>query len=449
MVSVLSIAIAVALIGLWIFGARRDLITWDWSAFVIFAFGWLYVAPTAAAKLTNSYVYTLSLTGEVEVASLGWATQLTRVADFTAIAIAAATIGIAITRRVVWSRVGIAFAAFIGVVTLNSVFQAQQLPSGSVLLLLALVVAAAVTPGRARSVASGAFLFASSFVALGGILTLIRPGAAVLACADKCTIFGEILSGAAPHANSLALISALTIPFGWLLFTGRARILYALTMLLMVSATGSRTALAAAAVIVIVLVVCSPKLEGEQVVGRAAWFMTPVTVVIIGIAAIVPFAFRAADFATGRGLLWQVAGKMIGENIWLGAGLDAWSGAYNGGGIADAAAYSTHNQWVEVALVGGAVGLLMFIVVLFISLAVGGKAVMFATAPILIGIFAIGALERPISISLVNSLTWVLLAWIMLAGSQQINRLPATTALSQSSKDRLPRGGATLPALRI
>jgi O-antigen ligase len=388
---------------------------------MVFILGWVYSLPSTASKITNSYVFGRSIDGTLEVIGYGWASSLELFANITAAFVAglAAVLIVRQKRRYGRSRVGLVLVALVAVGVIVTSLHDGAFPTGQPLLLIALLLAASALRTSAQAIAAGAAFFVLSFGVVSSGLALVNESAAVLPCTAKCTVFGSIFTGAASHENALALLVTVGIPFVWLAFKGRTKVWLMSYLLFIVVATGSRTSLASAVIVCIVILATNPTISAGKINGKNPHILGFATLAAISISLVLPFTDQQDTFATGRGYLWRLAIEGFLDNPLAGAGQGAWQKLYESGVIGAPSAYSTHNQWTEVLLISGISGFIILSLALIMALYFGGNQMFFATAPIIMTVFFLGILERPFSISLVNTLSWALVALVLLAGSQQ------------------------------
>lgn len=399
------------------FVIRRRSIEWDLASTFILLAGWAYQLPRMLGKLTGGIVYRRDLDGELVAMSGGWTDPLRTAADYAVLGLALFVIVRSIRRSqvITWSRPGL---ALIGIVLIGAAVQAvlgaSPPPLTRTVLIVSVLVATTVLRTSRAAVAAGAAMLAVTVCIAGGMTAAVAPAAVQSPCRDKCSPAGFLYSGVESHGNSLGLLLALSIPFIWTAF-GSARVRAWMTgyvgfnLLL----TGSRTALLAGVVALAVAIVVGMKVD----VGRVNWrggLAVAAAAITAGIALVFPFLEDDPSFATGRGRLWRLARSEISERPIFGSGLDRWSELFQFGQFGRAAAYSTHNQWLDILLISGWVGaaLLVFAVVTWLT---REPACRYAAAPVLAAVFVMGITERPIAVNYVNELTWALLALVILA----------------------------------
>lgn len=418
---VLLCAAAITLIVL-MRGRRSFAFKWDTGSTFLFVIGFAYMVPTAAAKLTSSFVYKDNGPfHEKTIAGLGWADRLVSLSDYAAITVAVIAFAIALLKpgRIPWTPLATPFIGIALLATSVTMAVTDQPPTGQPLMLIVALIAASVTRTSKQAIATGVTMLLMTELVLSTVVLLVHPNASIQPCSDKCTFVGEIFTGAASHGNGLALILTLGLPFVWLATRGKTRLWLVFYVLFVVGATGSRTSLTVAMIVTAVLALTRAGLKDNRGEGRFPAFAGLAAAAASAISLIMVLTPHDPLFVTGRGLLWNLAWQKFTESPLVGSGVKAWSDLYQGGYFGAAAAYSTHNQWMEVLLFSGVFGAVLL--AWFTTSALNwqsGRGHVLLVAPIVLAIFGLGIFERPISISLVDGNTWALLGLIMLSDSR-------------------------------
>lgn len=449
MLTIVLVSAAVVTLLVLIRGRRNIAYEWDMGSTFLYVIGLAYMVPTAAAKLTNSFVYQDNGPfQEKTISGLGWADRLISLSDYASIAMAVAAFAIAVIKpgHIPWTPLATPFIGMVAIGTAVTLAATGQAPTGQPLMLIMALVAAAVTRTSKRAIAMGITALMLTEIFVSTLVLVVNPTASLQACSDKCTFLGEIFTGASSHGNGLALMLTLGLAFVWLATKGRTRIWLVAYMLFVLATTGSRTALAVGAAVTAVLIVTRVGLTGNR--GEGRW------PALAGLAAASAASLSLAmvlvphdpAFVTGRGQLWTLAWAKFQESPVVGSGLTAWADLYERGWFGPAAAYSTHNQWMEALLFTGLVGaaMLLWFTVSALNWRTGRGHVLLV-APIILAIFGLGIFERPISISSVDSATWALLGLIMLSDSRAEKRAMQLERVG-TRKKHLPDWA---PALRL
>lgn len=429
---------------------RRGRLQWDIGSTFLYVIGLAYMIPTAAAKLTNSFVYQDNGPfQEKTLAGLGWADRLISLSDYAAIAVAVISFGVAVVKSgpIPWTPLATPIIGIVLLGTAVSIATTGTAPTGQPLMLIVALVAASVSRTSKRAIATGVTALILTQLFVSTLVLLVNPAGSIQACSDKCTFVGEIFTGAASHGNGLALMLTLGLAFVWLATQGKTRLWLVSYVLFVVGATGSRTSLIVAACVVVVLAVTRVRLTGNQGEGRFPAFAGLAAASASALSLIMLLVPHDAEFVTGRGFLWTLAWEKYTDSPLTGSGIKAWADLYARGWFGPAAAYSTHNQWMEVLLFTGMIGGAMLL--WFTASALNwraGRGHVLLVAPVVLAIFGLGIFERPIAISLVDSATWALLGLIMLSDSHGEKR--AIKLLQERPRKKSLPGWAGAPALR-
>ncbi|WP_230598361.1 O-antigen ligase family protein [Rhodococcoides fascians] len=282
-------------------------------------------------------------------------------------------------------------------------------------MLAAIVGACAACRSREGAIA-GAAVFALGLCVFSGFTAVVNPDSVLQSCTVKCSLSGFLYSGAASHGNSLGLILAVALPFVWLAFNGRVRLVLVGYLLINLGLTGSRSSIIAGLVALAVLIITRPGIRDAVVRGRSVSVGVLAAVVAACVSLVLPWLVTDPDFATGRGRLWNLAQGLSTKNLFFGQGSTSWFREYSAGSFGRAAAYSSHNQWVEVTLFLGFVGVILFAAIVWFLLVPSKNRLL--VAPILVAIFALGVTERPIALALVDLMSWALFALFMISNCE-------------------------------
>jgi hypothetical protein len=301
----------------------------------------------------------------------------------------------------------------------HQIFATRQL-----VLVAVLAAAAAARPGRpaALGAAAGGLLLAL----LGGFQALLHEDSVFRDCrADKCGPFGWLFNGVFPNENTYGLPLALSIPFVWMAFRGRGKIVLVLYVAFMAFVTGSRLSEIAAVAALVCLVALRP--------GRKT--LAAVGVAVAAVAGLVlPVLADSPDALSDRGHFWQIAIERLAASPIHGFGAKAWEGLYETGQIPLAGSYSPHNQWLDVLYAGGLIGLIVFVVLLGRILLQGD----FVTAAcVVIPVLVASSMERPWSFGISDWITFSLVAATLVTSSTRPAPRPAG-AVSVPSSDPAP-----------
>jgi O-antigen ligase len=104
---------------------------------------------------------------------------------------------------------------------------------------------------------------------------------------------------------------------------------------------------------------------------------------------------------TGRPALWHIASDYIHRSPWFGYGPTRWATLYDSSEIPQAAQRSTHNLWLDVLFVAGAIGVVLLVIAIIAMLVSAGHArtgVVLSLATIVMvgsteGVWAVGTFD--------------------------------------------------------
>lgn len=419
---------------------RQGQLPWDAGTGFILLLGWASLIPVVLNKFSDEVRHSWSYWGElVEVP--------TPVNPTVQSAIQYLLMGVSLLllAHSTWSgaprRISLFGIAVIGTSVVAMAVDTSAYDSiikGQPMVLMVILLAATFSTPSREGVVTGGALFALSVCTIGSFLGLVVPDKVFMDCRDKCSVVGELYMAATPHSNTLGLITAIGIPFVWLAFSGRIRIWLLIYIVANLVITGSRTAMFAGAVTFVVLILTNPTNRGEGVVGRWRPLLTFGIVAATAVAMVLPFTRQPDSFATGRGYLWRIALEQFERTPFLGSGLTTWDRFYAAGEFGAAAAYSTHNQWLEVLLLAGSLGAVIFALGWATLIFGGDESRKFVVLPILLTVALLSSTERPLSIGVVNTMTWVLVALVALASDDRRSEKRRSSRSPQSTSTLTP-----------
>ncbi|MDI9948781.1 O-antigen ligase family protein [Rhodococcus sp. IEGM 1305] len=396
---------------------RTDALTWDMGSTYILVVGIAFHMGLGLSKLTGSDEYRVDSSGVRQLVNPGWISSVVP-SHQVVVLVAAAVVGwlaLAKRRSVVIPLPASLWTSFIVIALAVDYLRYGSLPSGEPLLMLVSLIAACAAVRSRAGVITGAATFVLGMCILGALIAVVNSAAAIQTCTVKCSIGGIIFSGPTSHGNSLGLILACGLPFVWMAFRGQARVWLVIYVAANLALSGSRTAMLAGAAGLVVLVVTNPSIQGRIVSGRNQWFAIGSATCLAVTSLLVPRLITDPNFATGRGRLWELAFSRIEGTPLFGEGSTAWYREFTAGSFGSASAYSTHNQWVEATLFLGMVGVVLFGAIVFAFMMPRSANSRFLIAPVLAVIFSLGVTERPIALALVDLISWVLFALIMIS----------------------------------
>jgi O-antigen ligase len=405
---------ALAALGLLLPAVRRARAAGDLDASAALTLGiaWLVSLPTTLVAISGGAPSRQDVFGEFVAIFPGW---YQHALDVTVLLVAALA-SLLLVRRLTSERVPVHTAGLLAILLWAVAQLASGLRGGPLLsprggVLLVCLMAATVLP-RGRGACLGAGIFGVTLAVVSGALTVFRYDVAFVPCSRKCTVLGSLLTGVFPNANLLGLALAAAIPFAYLGFRGRARLWFPLYLAGMTLATGSRTAIVAAVATVIVLLIVRPRVDADRTTpGRIAIAGLALAGAVLGSAYIVQHEWNSSAL-TARPALWRVASTYVHDSPWFGYGPEKWASLTQSSQIPADAAYSVHNQWLDVLFVAGGVGAALFVSMVVAAFVTSGNArpavlIMLAT------IVVVGTTERPWSVGSLDWLSFSLVALIL------------------------------------
>ncbi|MFF3615428.1 O-antigen ligase family protein [Streptomyces sp. NPDC002580] len=295
----------------------------------------------------------------------------------------------------------------------------ELLAPRQLVLLAALLAAAVARPGRSAFLGGAAAVLFSTV--LGGIEALVEPATVLRECRsdNPCGLLGILYAGVFTNENIFSLLLVVGIPFVWLGLRGPVRVVLASYVAFVAVASGSRLATATAFATLAFLIVLHPRLPDEagtsdRTVSTGRVLLTaPVLGVAAAVGLIAPFHHPGADTLGDRAVIWDTARNELHDGTWFGLGGKAWAAKYPAGEIPAAVSPSLHNQWIDVLYAGGFLALALFLLLLVVLLTRGGFPGYPAAASVLLPVLLTSVLERPWSFSISNSLTFALVAAVL------------------------------------
>lgn len=271
----------------------------------------------------------------------------------------------------------------------------------------------------------GAAMFGASLIPVAALLLVLSRHAVTLRCTLKCTPLNVLFTGPFSNENAFGLTLAIVLPFMLLAFQGSLRIIAVSNLAIMVTATGSRTAMLSMSITFAVFLGLA--LARRRMPARTNT-LAGVSAGLASVAAIgLPLARASVGSSefTGRANYWGIALSHLRHNWLLGLGTDAWQELKSITTLTNGVTYSPHNQWLEVLVAGGAVAGLFFAGALVALYCTADDRV--AVGLILVSVMSAGFLEAPWSTAHPDWLYWSVLATIVAASG------PSATERSHSA----------------
>jgi O-Antigen ligase len=398
---------------------------WTLGSTFAFALGWLPSLGTAYAAVTGAKTLVWSELGRFELAF----TQNDVVANIGK-ALLIALAGWILLRTVrVDNLVNIApilIGGLVGVSMISNLFASDALFTNEILILLALLAAAVFSP-KGRPVALGFALFGLSAGLISAVVTAVSYATTVAPCERKCGVLGTLYFGVFNNENQLGVVLLCTLPFVWLAFEGRRRLILTLYLIALVASTGSRTSTAVAVALLLAFAVIQPRYEEDGASGKRGPLLGAAVLCAAAASLATPLLNDENHSFTGRGALWHRARDIWSEHRWFGGGYGAWIRARQGTSLDFVGDYSPHNLWLDIAVATGLIGILLFVgalVAIWRLRASGGGYIL---GTVLLTIFSLGTLEQPLTLLRINSFTFAVFG-LLLAVPQRTelpHRLPS------------------------
>ncbi len=335
--------------------------------------GFAGTLPVAVVAIAGGVVRRPDVLEQLVAIYPGWYSAADRLAKVL-LGIVAATLilGRLQSRRAVVQAAGFAAIGLWALAQLGSLQHGGPGPTAGSATFLLCLIAATMLP-RGRGAPLGAGICAIVLAIMSGALAVFRQNVAfIIPCRGACSGLG--FTGVVPNENLLGIALAACIPFVYLGFRGWTRIWFVVYLAGVAIATGSRTAVGASVITLLALLIVRPSLETDRLaLGRKvfAWFTLAGAIAVSILISRIP---PSSSTLTGRPYVWAVASNYIARSPWFGYGPARWEQLSNTSEIPHAALRTTHNIWLDVLFVTGAVGAVVFIGTLVAVIAASGRA---------------------------------------------------------------------------
>lgn len=310
----------------------------------------------------------------------------------------------------------------------------QEFPGGQTLITY-MAFAPVMLAARTQSSLTGAAHALAVLTGLSGVAAVISPATVMMECSErKCGVLGHLFAGISPNFNSFGMLMALAVP---VLFLGLKRHNMQITAIAAIYGILSESRTSQVAIILSVALIIVHQYKVRHLL-RSTSVITLLGVGIPAIlAAILPFISLPSQTFTGRAGLWELARAHIQGSAIVGLGPDSWSALQKTGEIRRAAAYSAHNQVIDVLFISGIAGLVFFAI--FIANVTWSNRVHLMSFLLLMAPVAVLSItERPWSVGRFDWLSWSLFLtasiWFGHRNASPANRTPESIR-AQSSPD--------------
>jgi hypothetical protein len=285
---------------------------------------------------------------------------------------------------------------------------------------LAVVLACTVLP-RGLGIHIGVGTACMIAAIASGFTFYIHRDFSVFACttdtltSDKCGLFNFDFRGILENENALAMYLALAMPFVYIGFgswEGTALAAYILCLVLM---TGGRSGMTAAAVTFLALILLRPTIRKPAAapIRNSLLYFGLAGALVVGF--LTPFLTTDPNAYHGRAGLWIMVRDALSDPATLlyGTGMLGWQHVRDSGLIDPTAAYSVHNQWLQVLYSAGLTGLLLFLATLGVLLWQARPNYSLVIGCVLTPVFVLAVTERPWPIDTSDWLTWAIPAALL------------------------------------
>ncbi|MFD8004213.1 O-antigen ligase family protein [Streptomyces mirabilis] len=413
---------------------------WNITSVFILALGWLMNIPALSIVWSGNASFVTDAFGN-KILLKSVANPYFSALRWALIIIIFLTVALAILRGAGrgWRRVRhvtvIALLLHIVIVFSTGLNHGQMFSATQMSLAVALAACAVLPAGRGAHLGAG--VFGITLAIFSGLAAAVRPAWAVVPCrADKCGPLGFLYRGVLGHENALGITLALTLPYVYLGFRGKARFVLSLYVAGMASLTGSRTAMIAVVVTLLALTMLQPRLgtPADWWRIRVAWAIV-VSGLVIGL--VLPMTNTDSHGYTGRGYLWTVAYYKTDSAPVLGFGRGALSG-FSQEHI-NPLIYSVHNQLLDVRFMAGWIGFFLFLGILAVMIRNSGRGQRLAILIVLTAPIYVGITERPWSLAELDGMTFSILAAMLCAVEATEGKGPPPTVCPATRRGRRRR----------
>lgn len=303
----------------------------------------------------------------------------------------------------------------LGIALIGQIQSGYSIANSRYLVLVLFVLAATVCATADAAGAVIGVVVAGGFIScISGIAYFTRPDVAIRSCRlDKCGPMDQLFGGLYPNENALGMVLVAVLPFILILSRENPLLLVlALQVALGVYISGSRSSTIG---LVAVLIAAAVVLVGGSAHARAARFCLQLIVAVGFIVMYLTPRIADRDSLTGRALLWEYVEAGAASSPILGSGYDYLEHRFqNGGGLPEVSAYSAHNQILDIYLVSGVVGVILFLYLMARISFTYSRLDPMILLP-LVSIVWVGVLERPMGLSYFDWLAWTWMPMLMLA----------------------------------
>jgi O-antigen ligase len=204
------------------------------------------------------------------------------------------------------------------------------------------------------------------------------------------------------------------MPFVYIGFGSWEGVTLSAYLLWMILITGSRSGAVAGVITFAALVLLRPNIRRPVAapIRSRLLYVGLAAALIVGIA--VPFTENDPAAYTGRAYLWSLAWKTLSDpaDMWYGTGVRSLLRMHESGQLVYPV-YSVHNQWLQVVLSAGIIGLVLFLTALVLLLWNARGAYSLVAGCVLLPGFLLAITERPWPIDSLELLVWTVPAALL------------------------------------
>ncbi|WBM79378.1 hypothetical protein KIV56_13360 [Cryobacterium breve] len=419
-------------------GVRRGnlVATWNLTTTYIVVVAWLLLASSAVTQFEGGNVSVVNAFGQTTILANPRAAQIMQSAGYVIIGVGFLTFFVqAFVRRHPINSPLILMGLLVVLTDFSSAaVGASSVGNPRIVALVALFLGASVLP-RGGGARLGMAVFGLSVSIASGLFLLVNFTAAFRECRlDKCGPLGNLFFGVTTGENTIGLILAATLPSVLLVFRRSTRWILALYLLSIVYICGSRTALQVA--LIVTVVVLLTRLDSEHVAGAWSRIIAVGTALFgLAIGVILPFLPLAPGDFTNRAYLWSLASDQLASSPIFGFGALVWGNQVANGVISRDEAYSVHNQWLDIIYTSGAIGVLLFVVLILLALRQTAKGSAPTTALLFMPVIYSGLLERTWAFGLLDVFGWMAAATLLALQPGEVRlKVPAVFAAEEHAK---------------
>jgi hypothetical protein len=255
-----------------------------------------------------------------------------------------------------------------------------------------------------------------------GLTFIVHKEFSVFACttdsltSDKCGLFNFDFRGVLENGNALAMLLTLAMPFVYVGFGGWEGAALATYVLGLVLMTGGRSGMIAGAITLPALLLLRPNIREPAAAAPVRNGLLNVGLAgLVAVGFLVPFLTTDPTAFHGRAQLWLMVRDALSDplTVTYGTGMLGWQHVRDSGMIDPTAAYSVHNEWLQVLYSTGLIGSVLFLSALGVLLWQARPKYGLVIGCVLIPVFVLSVTERPWPIDTCDWLIWAIPAALL------------------------------------